>query len=183
MILKASKLKKRQRQRKIRVRIRPFLDGYGLGTRIRTTLVRTLIPGPATDPHLRICSPVLALKARMAGLILHFLNGLFDMNFYLEKGVPPLAWRWGGTAIDEKSGLNQGIVVSKALFFTLFSSFDTSRGGGRRIGGPNTPAGALGSPVKSSPNLLAKNQTLILVPVLRLLLHELYGPTYILTIF
>jgi len=60
-------------------------------TRIRTTLVRILIPGPATDPHLRICSPVLALKARMAGLILHFLNGLFDMNFYLEKGVPPLA--------------------------------------------------------------------------------------------
>jgi len=42
----------------------------------------------------------------------------------------------------------------------------------------------LGSPVKSSPNLFAeKNQTLILVPVLRLLLRELYGPTYILTIF
>ena len=66
-------------------------------------------------------------------------------------------------------------------FFTLFSSFYTSRGGG--IGGPNTPAGALGSPVKTSPNLLAeKNQTLKLVPVLRLLLRELYGPTHILTI-
>jgi hypothetical protein len=31
----------------------------------------------------------------MAGLILHFLNGLFDMNFYLEKGVPPLALKMG----------------------------------------------------------------------------------------
>ena len=72
MILKALKLKKSQRQRKIRVRIRPSLDGYGLGTRIRTTLVRILIPGPATDPHLRIRSPVLALGARTTGLILHF---------------------------------------------------------------------------------------------------------------
>ncbi|MFO0006635.1 MAG: hypothetical protein ACK559_36510, partial [bacterium] len=52
------------------------------------------------------------------------------------------------------------------------------------IGGPNTPGGALGSPVKTSPNLLAgKNQTLILVPVLRLLLNEWYGPTYVLTVF
>ena len=95
MILKALKLKKSQRQRKIRVRIRPSLNGYGLGTRIRTTLVRILIPGPATDPHLRIRSPVLALGARTTGLILHFLNGLFDMNFYLEKGVPPLAFDGG----------------------------------------------------------------------------------------
>ncbi len=85
MILKALKLKKSQGQRKIRVRIRPSLDGYGLGTQIRNTLVRILIPGPATDPHLRIRSPVLALGARTTGLILHFLNGLFDMNFYLEK--------------------------------------------------------------------------------------------------
>ncbi len=111
MTLKASKLKNKQRQRKIRVRIRPFLDGYGLGTRIRTTSVRILIPGPATDPHLRICSPVLALKARMAGLILHFLNGLFDMNFYLEKGVPPVGLKMGGTALKKKSGLTKGIVV------------------------------------------------------------------------
>ena len=39
--------------------------------------------------------------------------------------------------------------------FTLLSSFDTSREGG--IGGPNTPAGALGSPVNFSPNLSDKN--------------------------
>ena len=43
----------------------------------------------------------------MAGLILHFLNGLFDMNFYLEKGVPLLAFEDGGTAIEVKSGSNQ----------------------------------------------------------------------------
>jgi hypothetical protein len=36
-----------------------------------------LIPGPATDPLLRICSPVLALKHGLAGRVLHFLNGLF----------------------------------------------------------------------------------------------------------
>ncbi|MFN9898736.1 MAG: hypothetical protein ACK55Z_08080 [bacterium] len=29
--------------------------------------------------------------------------------------------------------------------------------GGRRIGGPNTPAGALGSPANFSPNLSDKN--------------------------
>ena len=72
MTSKALKLKKKTKIKKIRVRIRPFLDGYGLGTRIRTTLVRILIPGPATDPHLRIRSPVLALGARTTGLILHF---------------------------------------------------------------------------------------------------------------
>jgi hypothetical protein len=36
------------------VRIRPFLAGYGLGTRIRATLARILIPGLDTDPRLRI---------------------------------------------------------------------------------------------------------------------------------
>ena len=85
MILKASKLKKRQRQRK-----NQSPDPAILG-RVRTRdpdpdhFVRILIPGPATDPHLRIRSPVLASGARTTGLILHFLNGLFDMNFYLEK--------------------------------------------------------------------------------------------------
>ena len=102
------------------------------------------------------------------------------MNFYLEKGVPPLAFEDGGTAIEVKSGLNQR--NRRLRPFTHYSQvFYTSRGG---IGGPNTPAGALGSPVKTSPNLLAeKNQTLILVPVLRLLLHDLYEPSHILTNF
>ncbi len=80
-----------------------------------------------------------------------------------------------------KSGLNQR---NRRLrpFFTLFSSFYTSRGGGSEA--PTRQLARLGSPVKTSPNLLAeKNQPLILVPVLRLLLRELYGPTHILTIF
>ena len=82
--LKAFKLKKSQRQRKTGVRIRPSLAGYELGTRVRATLARTLIPGPATDPHLRIRSPVLALGARttgLLGLILHFLTDFFYLNF------------------------------------------------------------------------------------------------------
>ena len=94
---KGIKTKEKQRQRKIRVRIRPFLDGYGLGTRIRTTSVQILIPGPATDPLLRIRSPVLALKHGLAGLVLHFFTDSFDMNFYLRKGVPPTGLKMGGT--------------------------------------------------------------------------------------
>ncbi len=74
---KGIKTKEKDKDKENRVRIRPFLDGYGLGTRIRTTSVRILIPGPAADPLLRIRSPVLALKHGLAGLVLHFLNGLF----------------------------------------------------------------------------------------------------------
>ena len=44
---------------------------------------------------------------------------------------------------------------SKGPVFTLLSSFDTSREGGDRR--PQQPAGALGSPVKSSPNLFSIN--------------------------
>ncbi len=85
----------------------------------------------------------------------------------------------GGTAIEVKIWIKPKESSFKA-FFTLFSVFTRVEGG---IGGPNPPAGALGSPVKTSPNLLAeKNQTLILVPVLRLLLRELYGTSHILTI-
>ena len=88
--------------------------------------------------------------------------------------------KMGGTAVDVKSGLNQRN-RRFGLFHTILKFFYTSRGGG--IGGPNPPAGALGSPVKTSPNLFSrKNQTSILVSVLRLLLHDLYGPSHILTI-
>ena len=87
--------------------------------------------------------------------------------------------KMGGTAVDVKSGLNQRN-RRFSLFHIILKFFTQVEGG---IGGPNPPAGALGSPVKTSPNLLAeKNQTLILVPVLRLLLRELYGPTHILTV-
>jgi hypothetical protein len=63
------------------------LAGYGLGTRIRATLARILIPGPATDPHLRICGQGACLKAWTTGLFGLFLwtNGLFlDLNFTLK---------------------------------------------------------------------------------------------------
>ena len=89
----------------------------------------------------------------------------------------------GGELFDENLSKNRRESSYKARFFTQYSQvFDTSREGGRRIGGPNTPAGALGSPVNFTPNLSDKIQTIRLVPVLRLLLHERYGPTYVLTI-
>ncbi len=73
--LKALKLKKSQRQRKTGVRIRPSLAGYGLGTRIRATLARILISGPATDPRLRIRGPGACLRSTdewTFGLVLDF---------------------------------------------------------------------------------------------------------------
>jgi hypothetical protein len=59
---------------------------------------------------------------------LHFLNGLFDMNFLPRKGVPPSAFDggncdWSKIWIKPKES-------SVRPFFTLFSSFYTSRGGG-----------------------------------------------------
>ena len=73
------------------------------------------------------------------------------MNFYLRKGVPPTGLKMGGT-VDVKICLNQR---NRRLrpFFSHYSQVLTRIEGGIR--GPNTPAGALGSPVKSSPNLLA----------------------------
>ncbi len=79
------------------------------------------------------------------------------MNFYLEKGVPPLAWRWGGTGIDVKIWIKPKESSSKAFFHTILKFFTRVEGG---IGGPNTPAGALGSPVKTSPNLLAEKSNI-----------------------
>ena len=73
------------------------------------------------------------------------------MNCYLRKVCLLLAFEDGGNLM--KNLFKPKESSSKGPVFTLLSSFDTSRGGG--IGGPNTPAGALGSPVKSSPNLLA----------------------------
>ncbi len=75
MILKALKLKKIKDKEKSGVRIRPSLAGYGLGTRVRATLARTLIPGPATDRIYGSEVRVPASGARttgLLGLILHF---------------------------------------------------------------------------------------------------------------
>ncbi len=98
--LKALKLKKSQRQRKTGVRIRPSLAGYGLGTRIRATLARILIPGPATDPRLRIRSPGACLRSTGEGDFrtdFGLLTDSFDLNFFLEK-VCSLVGFEGGTA-------------------------------------------------------------------------------------
>ncbi len=83
--LMASKLKKSQRQKKTGVWIRPSLAGYGLGTRIRATLARILIPGPATDPRLRIRSPGACLPGGDLRTDFGLLTDSFDLNFYLDK--------------------------------------------------------------------------------------------------
>ncbi len=83
------------------------MAGYGLGTRIRATLARILILGPATDPLLRIRGPGACLKARTTGFYGLFLRtyGLFlDLNFTLKDML--------GGAFEEgelrvKSGLKQ----------------------------------------------------------------------------
>ena len=61
----------------------------------------------------------------------------------------------GGTAIEVKSGLNQR--NRRFGLFLHYSQVFTRVEGG--IGGPNPPAGALGSPVKTSPNLLAEKKS------------------------
>ena len=74
--------------------------------------------GSGYGSALRICSPVLASRARMAGLVLHFLNGLFDMNFYLEKGVPLTGLKMWGT-VDVKNLFNQRNRRLRPFFHTI----------------------------------------------------------------
>ena len=59
----------------------------------------------------------------------------------------------GGTAIEVKIWIKPKESSYKASFHIILKFFTRVEGG---IGGPNTPAGALGSPVKSSPNLFAE---------------------------
>ena len=64
----------------------------------------------------------------------------------------------GGTVEENLSKTEGNRRIRPAFLHTILKFFDTSReGGGRRIGGPNTPAGALGSPANFSPNLSDKN--------------------------
>ena len=87
----------------------------------------------------------------------------------------------GGNCFDENLSKTEGNRRIRPAFLHIILKFLTRVEGG--IGGPNTPVSTLGSPVNFSPNLpLIKIQTILLVPVLRLLLHERYGPTYVLTI-
>ena len=60
----------------------------------------------------------------------------------------------GGELLPSKSGLKKkNCRFSHVTFWTALKFFTRVEGG---IGGPNTPAGALRSPVKTSPNLLAE---------------------------
>ena len=94
--------------------------------------------------------------------------------------MPP-AGLMGGNCFEENLSKTEGNRRIRPAFYTLFSSFDTSRGGDRR---PQHASWRVGVSCKIfTEPLCRKNQTLILVPVLRLLLHERYGPTYVLTIF
>ncbi len=84
------------------------------------------------------------------------------MNFLPRKGVPSSALKMGGTAVEVKIWIKPK--ESSVPPFSHYSQVFTRVEGG--IGGPNPPAGALGSPVKTSPNLLSrKSQTSILVSV------------------
>jgi len=94
------------------------LAGYGLGTRIRATLARILIPGPATDPLLRIRGPGACLRAR---LFYGLLRTLFGLKFYLEKICSLALLKRGELRV--KSGLKQEKLSVRP--FKLHSSFYT----------------------------------------------------------
>ena len=155
------------------------MAGYGLGTRIRATLARILIPGPATDPRLWIRSPGACLRSTDGGDFwtdFGLLTDSFDLNFYLEK-VCSLSAFEGGTAFCCEIWIKTR--NRRYGLFKLLSSFlHESRGG---IGGPNPPNGALGSPVKTSRNLFRRKKSNFNTRVcfLRLLLRDLYGPSHI----
>jgi hypothetical protein len=61
-----------------------------------------LIPGPATDPRLRIRSPGACLRSTddwtfWTGFA--FLTDSFDLNFYLEKVCSPSAFEGGNCVL------------------------------------------------------------------------------------
>ena len=130
------------------------MAGYGLGTRIRATLDRILIPGPATDPHLRIRGPGACLRSTdewTFGLFLDFFTDSFDLNFTWKRYA-----LWSALRGDLRFRCEIWIKTRK-IVGTAFSNYTqvfTRVEGG--IGGPNPPNGALGSPVKTSRNLFRK---------------------------
>ena len=64
----------------------------------------------------------------------------------------------GGELFDENLSKTEGNRRIRPAFSHIILKFLTRvEKGGRRIGGPNTPAGALGSPANFSPNLSHKN--------------------------
>ena len=90
----------------------------------------------------------------------------------------------GENCFDENLSKTEGNRRIRPAFFTHYSQvFDTSREGGE--GGSEAPTRQLarwGLLLIFHRTSRIKIQTILLVPVLRLLLHERYGPTYVLTI-
>jgi hypothetical protein len=78
----------------------PLLAGYGLGTRIRATLARILIPGLDTDPRLRIRARVPAGEHGLFGLFCGLLRNFTDfygLDWYLRRYARVCGLK-GGTA-------------------------------------------------------------------------------------
>ena len=88
----------------------------------------------------------------------------------------------GGELFEENLSKTEGNRrIRPAFLHTILKFFDTSREGG----GSEAPTRQLarwGLLLIFHRTSQIKTQAILLVPVLRLLLHERYGPTYVLTI-
>ena len=94
--------------------------------------------------------------------------------------MPP-AGLVGGTVFEENLSKTEGNRrIRPAFLHTILKFFDTSRGGGSEA--PTRQLARWGLLLIFHRTSQIKIQTSLLVPVLRLLLHERYGPTYVLTI-
>jgi hypothetical protein len=121
----------------------------GLGTRIRATLARILIPGPGTDPLLRIRTGCLPESTDYLRIFMDFY-GLYGLEWYLRRYALSCVGN-GGELLLKIWIKTRKIVGSAVLLLDCAQVFYTSSGGG--IGGPNPTYGALGSPNNSSRNL------------------------------
>ena len=96
--------------------------------------------------------------------------------------MPPAGLVGGGNCLKKNLFKTEGNRrIRPAFLHTILMFFDTSREGG----GSEAPTRQLarwGLLLIFHRTSLIKIQTILLVPVLRLLLHERYGPTYVLTI-
>ena len=87
----------------------------------------------------------------------------------------------GGELFDENLSKTEGNRRTRPAFLhNILKFFDTSRGGGSEA--PTRQLARWGLLLILHRTSLIKIQTIRLVPVLRLLLHERYGPTLVLTI-
>ncbi len=108
------------------------MAGYGLGTRIRATLARILIPGPGTDPLLQIRSGCLPKSTDLLDYLRIFMDfyGLLWTRLVPERYALACVGK-GGTA-SKIWVKTRKIVGSAILLFKLRSSFFTRVEGGDR---------------------------------------------------